>query len=80
MHMSRYLGLQIFVWLFYYKTNWLLYTCFLKQTHGIRVKAASEQPVHSKFKTSMCRDFNQRGSCPRGQNCTFAHSEDELDK
>lgn len=28
----------------------------------------------------MCRDLTLRGSCPRGTNCTFAHSADELEK
>ena len=32
-----------------------------------------------KYKTSLCRDL-LRGGCPRGTNCTFAHSEEELDK
>lgn len=34
----------------------------------------------AKYKISMCRDLTTRGSCPRGANCTFAHSEEELDK
>ena len=33
-----------------------------------------------RYKTSMCRDLVQRGTCPRGGNCTFAHSPDELEK
>lgn len=28
----------------------------------------------------MCRDILQKNSCPRGANCNFAHSEDELEK
>ena len=32
-----------------------------------------------KYKTSLCRDL-LRGGCPRGANCTFAHSEEELDR
>ena len=43
----------------------------------------SDQAVHGshsiKYKTSLCRDL-LRGGCPRGTNCTFAHSEEELDK
>lgn len=35
---------------------------------------------HGKYKVSLCRDLSLRGSCPRGPNCTFAHSDDELDK
>ena len=43
----------------------------------------SDQATHGshsiKYKTSLCRDL-LRGGCPRGTNCTFAHSEEELDK
>lgn len=43
----------------------------------------SEQSAHGshgiKYKTSLCRDL-LRGGCPRGTNCTFAHSEEELDR
>ncbi|XP_036117963.1 roquin-2 isoform X4 [Molossus molossus] len=35
---------------------------------------------NSKYKTSMCRDLRQQGGCPRGTNCTFAHSQEELEK
>ncbi|XP_054357398.1 roquin-2 isoform X4 [Pongo pygmaeus] len=34
---------------------------------------------NSKYKTSMCRDLRQQGGCPRGTNCTFAHSQEELE-
>ncbi|XP_017892553.1 roquin-1 isoform X2 [Ceratina calcarata] len=37
-------------------------------------------PAQSKYKVSMCRDLALRGSCPRSINCTFAHSDMELDK
>ena len=33
----------------------------------------------AKYKTSICRDFSQYGCCPRGYNCTFAHSTAELE-
>ncbi|XP_013418060.1 roquin-1 isoform X1 [Lingula anatina] len=37
--------------------------------------------VHNlKYKTSMCRDLVQMGSCPRGATCTFAHSEEEMER
>ncbi|TRY94387.1 hypothetical protein DNTS_027934 [Danionella cerebrum] len=40
-----------------------------------------QQPLqHSKYKTYMCRDMKQKGGCPRGASCTFAHSQDELEK
>ncbi|XP_045078451.1 roquin-2 isoform X2 [Coregonus clupeaformis] len=35
--------------------------------------------ANSKYKTSMCRDLRQQGGCPRGSNCTFAHTQDELE-
>ncbi|XP_061788108.1 roquin-2 isoform X2 [Nerophis lumbriciformis] len=35
---------------------------------------------NSKYKTSMCRDLRHQGGCPRGNNCTFAHTQEELDK
>jgi len=52
------------------------------QTHGCKMKGSIEQQqVQSgKYKTSMCRDMIQRGMCPRKNSCTFAHSEEELEK
>ena len=35
---------------------------------------------NSRYKTSMCRDLSLHGSCPRGKNCTFAHSPSEMDQ
>ncbi|KAL4224023.1 Zinc ion binding [Mactra antiquata] len=37
-------------------------------------------PFNSRYKTSMCRDYSERGNCPRGSSCTFAHSDEELDR
>ncbi|CAH0716276.1 unnamed protein product, partial [Brenthis ino] len=36
-------------------------------------------PTH-KYKTSMCRDAVARSYCPRGNACTFAHFEEELER
>ncbi|KAE8285160.1 Roquin-2 [Larimichthys crocea] len=48
---------------------------FSKKSHD------TPQPqANSKYKTSMCRDLRQQGGCPRGTNCTFAHTQDELEK
>ncbi|KAK3730053.1 hypothetical protein QZH41_009555, partial [Actinostola sp. cb2023] len=51
---------------------------------GTKMKGAVDQPQpnhnHSKYKTSMCRDYQKPGGCPRGSSCSFAHSEDELEK
>ncbi|KAL9988510.1 hypothetical protein ACROYT_G002964 [Oculina patagonica] len=47
---------------------------------GMRGSSDPPQPhTNNKFKTSMCRDHT-RGGCPRGVHCTFAHSEEELEK
>ena len=35
---------------------------------------------NSRYKTSMCRDLTLHGSCPRGKNCSFAHSPVEMDQ
>lgn len=56
---------------------------FIKN-HGCRksnVDAGNNIAVHvSKYKISLCRDLTMNGMCPRGINCTFAHSEEELMK
>ncbi|XP_045458626.1 roquin-1 [Melitaea cinxia] len=36
-------------------------------------------PTH-KYKTAMCRDASLRSYCPRGNSCTFAHFEEELER
>ncbi|XP_017213498.2 roquin-2 [Danio rerio] len=46
-------------------------------------KKSTESPQaqpNSKYKTSMCRDLRQQGGCPRGASCTFAHTQEELEK
>uniref|UniRef100_A0A8C3G156 RING-type E3 ubiquitin transferase n=1 Tax=Cyclopterus lumpus TaxID=8103 RepID=A0A8C3G156_CYCLU len=48
---------------------------FSKKSHD-----APQPQANSKYKTSMCRDLRQQGGCPRGTNCTFAHTQDELEK
>ncbi|KAI5099472.1 roquin-2, partial [Silurus meridionalis] len=48
---------------------------FSKKSH----ETFQSQP-NSKYKTSMCRDLRLQGTCPRGVNCTFAHTQDELEK
>lgn len=50
------------------------------QNFGSRKLQEDRQNLNAKYKTSMCRDLTQRGSCPRGANCTFAHSQEELEK
>ncbi|XP_054721423.1 roquin-2-like [Uloborus diversus] len=50
------------------------------QNFGSRQMQEDRISLNVKYKTSMCRDFTQRDVCPRGANCTFAHSQDELEK
>ncbi|CAN7992747.1 unnamed protein product, partial [Ixodes hexagonus] len=47
---------------------------------GGRGKLGAEALPQGKYKTSLCRDLAQRGSCPRGVHCTFAHSQEEVDR
>ncbi|KAK3728449.1 hypothetical protein RRG08_017249 [Elysia crispata] len=35
---------------------------------------------NTRYKTSMCRDYASRGTCPRGATCTFAHTQEEMEK
>ncbi|KAL3284811.1 hypothetical protein HHI36_018950 [Cryptolaemus montrouzieri] len=48
--------------------------------HGNRKLQDATHSQHAKYKISMCRDLTLRGSCPRSTNCTFAHSNEELEK
>ncbi|KAH8375495.1 hypothetical protein KR200_004447 [Drosophila serrata] len=58
------------------------------QHHGVRKAqdgisgsgsggAATSNP---KYKISLCRDLNVRRVCPRGASCTFAHSQEEVER
>lgn len=50
------------------------------QHYGNRKLQEPSVSIHNvKYKISMCRDLALRSTCPRGPNCTFAHSEEELD-
>ncbi|XP_050073349.1 uncharacterized protein LOC126561318 [Anopheles maculipalpis] len=51
------------------------------QHHGNRKLQEAGHLAHNRnYKISLCRDLNNRGTCPRGSNCTFAHSDEELEK
>lgn len=51
------------------------------QNHSSRKSADTcHMPHTNRYKISICRDLSLRGSCPRGSNCTFAHSDDELER
>ncbi|VVC27713.1 Zinc finger, RING-type,Zinc finger, RING/FYVE/PHD-type,Zinc finger, CCCH-type,Zinc finger [Cinara cedri] len=59
-------------------------TDFVK-SHGSTNKSIKNESVQSqtnvpRYKVSLCRDLMIRGTCPRGGGCTFAHSEEELEK
>jgi hypothetical protein len=36
--------------------------------------------INSKYKTTMCRHFEQSGACQMGARCHFAHGKEELRK
>jgi hypothetical protein len=51
------------------------------QNHGNRKSQDAGHLSHTtRYKISFCRDLSIRGNCPRGNNCTFAHSDDELER
>uniref|UniRef100_A0A8C2ANH6 RING-type E3 ubiquitin transferase n=1 Tax=Cyprinus carpio TaxID=7962 RepID=A0A8C2ANH6_CYPCA len=50
------------------------------QNHSKKGGDQQQPPQHSKYKTYMCRDMKQKGGCPRGASCTFAHTQEELEK
>ncbi|XP_030375445.1 roquin-1 isoform X2 [Scaptodrosophila lebanonensis] len=54
------------------------------QHHGVRKPqdniGGGTANTSNKYKISLCRDLNARRVCPRGSSCTFAHSEEELER
>ncbi|GBB99881.1 hypothetical protein RclHR1_03670001 [Rhizophagus clarus] len=44
------------------------------------IEAEKEQKKATLYKTEMCRNWEERGSCRYGTKCQFAHSETELRK
>lgn len=51
------------------------------QHHASRKSQDAGHLSHTtRYKISFCRDLSIRGNCPRGQNCTFAHSDEELER
>lgn len=50
------------------------------QHHGSRKPQDPGHAHSSRYKISFCRDLNTRGNCPRGKNCTFAHSDEEFER
>lgn len=51
---------------------------FSKKHHHSMWQNQDSTQQSSKYKTSLCRDFKNKGICPRGATCTFAHSDHEL--
>ncbi|KAK3096004.1 hypothetical protein FSP39_021870 [Pinctada imbricata] len=49
------------------------------QSNGQR-KSEAPLAMNMRYKTSLCRDLFQKGHCPRGSSCTFAHSHEELER
>jgi RING finger/CCCH-type zinc finger protein len=47
---------------------------------GSETNGGGAGPIHSRYKTSMCRDLTTHSSCPRGKHCTFAHSQGEIEQ
>lgn len=53
---------------------------------SVIIKICSRDPyqglsqAHGKYKTTMCRDLLLPQSCPRGASCTFAHTQDEMER
>ncbi|XP_026812653.1 roquin-2 [Rhopalosiphum maidis] len=47
---------------------------------GLKNESIQNQTNVPRYKVSLCRDLMIRGTCPRGGGCTFAHSEEELEK
>uniref|UniRef100_A0A2A4JLW3 RING-type E3 ubiquitin transferase n=1 Tax=Heliothis virescens TaxID=7102 RepID=A0A2A4JLW3_HELVI len=54
--------------------------CLDNSTSQVSPQTAASTPTHTKYKVSMCRDAATRSFCPRGASCTFAHSEEELER
>ncbi|XP_026757339.2 roquin-1 isoform X2 [Galleria mellonella] len=54
--------------------------CIEPSTSQPSPQTAVSTPTHTKYKVSMCRDTANRSFCPRGNTCTFAHSEEELER
>ncbi|KAH8395213.1 hypothetical protein KR222_002379 [Zaprionus bogoriensis] len=56
------------------------------QHHGARkpqdssLASGSTNSNNTKYKISLCRDLNVRRVCPRGASCTFAHSQEEVER
>lgn len=51
------------------------------QHHGNRKVQDNSYPQNtSRYKVSFCRELQNHGNCARGQNCNFAHSDEELER
>ncbi|XP_013106566.2 uncharacterized protein LOC106086429 [Stomoxys calcitrans] len=52
---------------------------FMQYHSNRKVQDYTVPPINAngKYKISLCRDLTERRMCPRGPNCTFAHSAEE---
>jgi hypothetical protein len=51
---------------------------FMQQRNARRQDMLTAQSP--KYKTSLCRDLQVKGKCPRGNTCSFAHTQEELER
>eukprot|EP00439_Symbiodinium_sp_Y106_P056020 s877_g7.t2 len=47
---------------------------------GPKAQFTTEEKQRYNYKTKLCREFSANGSCPRGDICSFAHGQEELQK
>lgn len=50
------------------------------QTNNFGREAPSDECVAIRYKTELCRFFDEQGSCKFGRSCVFAHGKEELRK
>ena len=43
-----------------------------------KVYIENEQKKDPKYKTELCKTFSEKGKCPYGYKCRFAHGKEEL--
>lgn len=61
---------------------WLLHLHAGRRPFGLSLCPVnvSSQIQNGRFKTGMCPYLNKPGGCPKGERCTYAHSEEERDR
>lgn len=51
---------------------------FLKSAKGKNIGCGGSNSKNNKMKSSLCRNFSEKGYCPYGFKCQFAHGLEEL--